>query len=163
MKKIKAQCKLIRVGDNYEIFLLGRNSILSKLIEYHVRDHEKFQEKYFDVEFKPAASYKTNKQVGYWYGEIIPKAEFGYMSAGWNGMDEKKAERMLKEQCGFTELVINDITGETKNEVRSISDATQEEMKDLIDQAIMFIEQDLGIDVESPEDYKKRNLNTNYE
>jgi len=163
MKKIKAQCKLIRTGDNYELILLGRSSVISKMIEYHVTNHEKFQQKYFDLEFKPVASYKTNKQIGYWYGEIVPKAEFGYTSAGWNGMDEKKAERMLKEQCGFTELVINDITDETKVEVKSISDATQDEMKDLIDQAIMFIEQDLGIDVESPEDYKKRNLNTNYE
>ena len=77
-------------------------------------------------------------------------------------MTEEKAEKMLKEMY-LIETVLNTDTGEYKTFTKSLADATKEEMIDLIDKSVIFLSQELGVECEDPEDFKKRNLKTNFE
>ena len=163
MKNIEGQCRLWKdPSGDYRLNLNNRGTIIGKLVELHVKNYDEFKEKYFDIVIRPVAVYKTNKQLGYWKGEVVPKAAWGFETAGWLGMTEEKAEKMLKEMY-FTETVTNSDTGEYKTLTKSLADATKEEMINLIDKSVIFLSSELGIKCEDPEEFKKRNLKTNFE
>lgn len=163
MRNVEGQCRLWKDPDgDYRLNLNKSKTIIGKLVELNVKDYDKFKEKYFDIVIKPVAVYKSNKQLGYWKAEVVPKAAWGFETAGWQGMNEKKAEKMLKEMY-LTESVMNTDTGEYKTLTKSLADATKEEMIDLIDKSVIFLSSELGVECEDPDEYKKRNLNTNFE
>lgn len=163
MKNVEGQCRLWKDPEgNYRLNLLNSNTVIGKLVELNVKDYNKFTEKFFDIVIRPVAVYKTNKQLGYWKAEVVAKAAWGFTTAGWQGMTEEKAEKMLKEMY-LIETVLNTDTGEYKTFTKSLADATKEEMIDLIDKSVIFLSQELGVECEDPEDFKKRNLKTNFE
>ncbi len=162
MKKVEAQCRLWKTPDgDFRLNLLNANTVIGKLVEMHVKNFEKFEKKFFDIDIKPVAEYKSNKQLGYWKAEVVPKAAWGFELAGWEGMNEEKAEKILKEKF-FTETLTNPKTGEHKTIIKTLQDVTHEDMGVLIETSVMFISEDLGVECEDPEDYKKRNLNVNF-
>jgi len=163
MKNVEGQCRLYKSPDgDYRLNLLNAKTVIGKLVEIYVRNYDEFKEKFFDIVIRPVAVYKTNKQLGYWKAEVVAKAAWGFTTAGWQGMTEEKAEKMLKEMY-LTETVLNTDTGEYKTFTKSLADATKEEMIDLIDKSVIFLSQELGVECEDPEDFKKRNLKTNFE
>ena len=93
MKKVESQVRLWKSPDgDYRLNLSKPQTVIGKLVELYVKDYNKFKQKYFDIVIRPVAIYKTNKQLGYWKAEVVPKASWGFTTAGWQGMNEGKAE-----------------------------------------------------------------------
>lgn len=163
MKNVESQCRLWKdPSGDYRLNLNNVQTVIGKLVEFYVKDYNEFKEKFFDIVIRPVAVYKTNKQLGYWKAEVVPKAVWGFTTVGWQGMTEEKAEKMLKEMY-LTETVMNTDTGEYKTFTKSLADATKEEMINLIDKSVIFLSSELGIKCEDPDEFKKRNLKTNFE
>ena len=163
MKNVEGQCRLWKdPNGDYRLNLTKPQTVIGKLVELNVKNYDKFKEKYFDIVIRPVAIYKSNKQLGYWKAEVVPKAAWGFTTANWQDMTEEKAEKMLKEMY-LTETVLNTDTGEYKTFTKSLADATKEEVADLINKSVIFLSSELGVECEDPDDFKKRNLKSNFE
>lgn len=99
---------------------------------------------------------KTQSQLGYLHAEVLKKALIGYQTFGWNINNTEQAKYLLKEQIGFHEEIEHPESDIKELRQKSFAEATREETRLFIDQAIIFIEQELRMKVESPENYKKR-------
>lgn len=158
MKKVEAILRVIREPDKtFTLMMKGRTSVLNQVLHYFVSNRNEDNFEYIDLScvITKIAAFKTKPQLGYWHGEILPKAVIGYERSGYRNVSNGQAETWLKEMFFFEENT-NELTGEIKKTPRSFEGATKEEMSEVIDQSILFIQEELGIEVETPEDYKKR-------
>lgn len=123
---------------------------------------QQFQPGYLDGTVAPQFQWKTGSQLGYLYGEIGPKALLGYRARGVNIKTKEMAVAYLalEPEIDFTEKIVDEFTGGILGRVpKRISGdkASRHELSEFMNDCITFIEVELGVEVQSPEDYKKLN------
>jgi hypothetical protein len=84
----------------------------------------------------------------------------GYRSRGINIKTKEMAVTYLalEAEIDFTEKIVDEFTGEVLGRVQkriSGDKASRHELSEFMNDCIYFIETELGVEVQSPEDYKK--------
>lgn len=137
--------------DGKSLNIVNEQRVLDQLYDW--------QPQYLDGTIEPEFAWKTRPQLGYLWGEIAPKAMMGYLSRGVRVRDKEMAVAllMLEEEVDFTDKVCDEFTGQMLGRIpKRISAASRRELNEFMEAAIMFIESELGVEVETPEDYKAR-------
>jgi hypothetical protein len=99
---------------------------------------------------------KTTGQLGYFFGEVCAKALKGYQDLGYIINDKEDAYAMLAKHTNWTRKIC-DIDGVVQYEApKSLRDASMEDAALFIDRAIIFCQTELHLDIQSPEEYKKK-------
>lgn len=94
-----------------------------------------------------AEEFKTKKQLGYYYGVIIPIAANGFRARG-NFTDEERTDYLLRMEL-FNE-VIHDAHGGVVKFPCAIQDASKAEMSKYIDDCINWCAIELGVVIPAP-------------
>ena len=120
-------------------------------------------EKMFTMIISVLREPKTYNQLAYLHAEILLKIIQGYREAGHDVPFNKeqsliwvKKEIKTLPEIMFIEDVPNAKTGETYTALRTFSDASKEEMSDIIDKVIRIYGDYFKIEFETPEAYKRR-------
>lgn len=93
---------------------------------------------------------KTNKQLRYYFGVVVPYCMMGYRALGWD-YDKEKTDTELRLMYHHEE-VTNTQTGENKKYIASLSKASKKDLIEFIDNCVRFAIQELGIMIPAPED-----------
>jgi len=98
----------------------------------------------------------TDEQVAYMFAEVCVKAMMGYRSVGipCRTKEMAYAKLALEEDIDFTDSHAL-LTGESFRVPKSARRAPKYELYEFIKNSIMFIEGNFGLEVVSPEEWKK--------
>ena len=99
---------------------------------------------------------KTNPQLAYWYGVVIPTAKEALVEAGYNELGELKYGDLTVGMRTDADLVDALLKGlyrlhANTDEVRKAKMSVRE-MSELIDFAVMWIAENLGVVVPAPQE-----------
>lgn len=153
MSKIKFHIQFKKHGD-WDFEIVNKEAFKEIAIDKYV--HSDIEGFTLDCEGKLLSGAKTLSQLGYLHAEVLYKALLGYQAFGWNINTTEQAKFLLKEQIGFHEEIQHPNANYKQLRPRSFSEATKEETRLFIDEAIIFIQTELCMKVEDPETYKKR-------
>lgn len=99
---------------------------------------------------------KTHPQLGYLFGHLGPAALDYLQSCGWSSIRTKEqAIDFYKAHLGFVETHINEITGKTISEPKSLAGADKEDVAQFIQDLYLELITE-GLHVWSPDEYKKK-------
>lgn len=153
MRTVKAFGTAVMKEDgSVTVDLHGRATFLMGVRDFIIQPNknETFpKEVSLDITVKAAHRPKTNQQLGYYFGVIIPYAMKGFEAIGWPYMDEFRTDEMLRKQLFYT-IIENPRTHEKQAFVKSLSAASLEEVSKFIDECVMFSAQELGIPIPPP-------------
>lgn len=161
MEKVKDKILLKKIGNtgtyanDWKIYIEKEKQIIEKCIQQWLKD-ERAIEIELELEIKSIFQFKTTSQLGYLFAEVLKKF-FDYMTAeGDDRSDEiKRRDIFMHPAINFCDYDLNGLTGELQQTIKSLKTASKEDVKDLIDRLIR-LGADFGINIETPEDYKKR-------
>ena len=109
-----------------------------------------------EIEIKSVFQFKTTSQLGYLFAEVLKKYyQYMYEQGDDRSDDIKRRDIFIHPAINFCDYDINTLTGELQQNVKSLKGASKEEVSDLIDRLIRLAA-DYGLEIETPEDYKKR-------
>lgn len=134
--------------------------------EYHIAVQREITPLYMDilkaikagravnVKITTAAT-KTQEQLGYWWGVILPKVKEGLEAQGNEMKNLAEVNAFLNQMffCNSKTVVVKRGLNEyyyTIRTPRSKSGATIDEMSDLIDKVLRFASNDLGVYIPAP-------------
>ena len=100
-------------------------------------------------QIKPVKESKTRNQLGYYYAEVVPKFTRGMRDLGNNGFTDYDSHELIKAKW-FSKEIIDYETGEMFKIPQSLSDATVDEMAEIIQNAIIFADTYLGVTINPP-------------
>lgn len=127
-----------------------------KRIQAEVR--ERFAGQRVQVTFKPAGKEKTLKQLGYFYGVILPYVCYGLIQAG-NDIDIENSdhtaqvEKFLKNKFLNNGIELHDGDGTiVMKGDSSLAEASKQQTMDFIDDVINFAQEDLKTEIPPPEE-----------
>jgi len=151
MKVVEADIKLTK----QDLLMLGRSQKVLELQATFLKSKEEVE---LECVFKLKKKYKTNEQLAYFWGVLVPKLWHLYKSWGWSsyGTKERFVEYRLKTDVGFVDDVVNEETGEVVNHVpKSLAGCSTGELSELIDKCIMSLVEN-GIYVMTPKEYRQK-------
>lgn len=114
---------------------------------------------YMDCTCEEEWQWKSDEARGYFFAEVCVKAMMGYNSRGIKVKDKEMAYMLLclEETIDCTNKVIDEFTGNMIARVpKSFSSLGKRQLSELTSDSIMFIELELGVQVEPPEVYKEK-------
>lgn len=120
---------------------------------------DEFQPGPIDMTAEEPFQWKTNEQLGYLFGEIAIKAMIGYRRIGVNVKNKEMAiaKLSLEEDIDFCEYITDTFTNDVIARIpKRLSSASRKQINQFMTDAIIFIEENLGEIVETPEEYKER-------
>lgn len=103
------------------------------------------------VEIKRFSGSKTMRQLGYYYGVVLPTI-MEFQCEDYTERNRDKLHYELKEMFFFIES-INTFSKKPQREVKSLSGADISEMSEYIDKVVRFANTELNIVVPSSEEY----------
>lgn len=103
------------------------------------------------IEIKKLSGDKSLRQLGYYYGCIIPTI-LDFQGNQHTKKEVSKLHFELKEMFFFEET-INTFTKQPQRQVKSLSEASLEEMSKYITDVIVFCNTELNIIIPSSEEY----------
>ena len=161
MEKVKEKILLKKIGntgtyaDDWIIIIQNEKQVIEKCIDQWLKDDMAIEIE-LDFEIKSIFQFKTTSQLGYLFAEVLKKF-FDYMTAEGDdrSAEIKRRDLFMHPAINFCDYDINSLTGELQQTIKSLATSSKEEVKDLIDRLIR-LGADFGIEIETPEDYKKR-------
>ena len=118
---------------------------------------ERFADSRVEVTIKPAGKEKTLKQLGYYYGVILPYICYGLIKAGndfniSHSADLEEIDIFLKEMFLKNGIELHTLHGEVIKGRSSLSASSKQETMDYLDDVIKFGTEDLGVDIPAPDE-----------
>lgn len=104
---------------------------------------------------KTKKRFKTMKQLGYLFSHLGPLALRYLQDMGWSTVTTKElAVEKMKEPLGFIDTHVNNKTGETIVERKSIASASAEELSKFVENLFYHLLEE-GYEPLTPESYRK--------
>jgi hypothetical protein len=157
MKQIKDIIILKKEDTRHVLIIPAERKIISQALEFFCKiDGKYIDEITLEINIKKIQKKKTREQLGYLYASVLP-AIYDFLRESGYTCSEDAMKDMLKlhSEINWCSEVANYFTGEIFKRPKSFALATREEMSEIIDKLIRLAA-DFGIEVETPEDYKKR-------
>ncbi len=107
------------------------------------------------ITFEDDEPYKTSNQLAYLFGEVGVKALTGYKAWGRNLQTKERAVDMLMNDLGYVDTIKDDNGNTLATWPRHISSGRVKWVSEFIQDAIVFIQVEMGIEVTTPEEYFK--------
>jgi len=149
MSSVKIELTLKKDEKGVTLVMRNREFILSQCEQMFLKGiHEVDLTAELKRQTKP-----SNKQLAFYFREIIPKCVAGLKDAGYMGIDLSKAHDYLKDMF-FCEI-LEGINSDYIRIPRSLSTATSEELTEYIEKCITFITSELNVRIVSPDEYKQ--------
>ena len=120
-----------------------------------------FRGKEFTLTLKPERRTKTNPQLGYYFGVVLPYILQGFQDAGNSLPDTKEGIQLvhtLMKRRFLEPIRIADANGEIHELEPSLEDAAKQEMGEYIDKCIAFALEYLNIHVPAPNEQAEINF-----
>ena len=120
-----------------------------------------FRGKEFTLTLKPERRTKTNPQLGYYFGVVLPYILQGFQDAGNSLPDTKDGIQLvhtLMKRRFLEPIRIADANGEIHELEPSLEDAAKQEMGEYIDKCIAFALEYLNIHVPAPNEQAEINF-----
>ncbi len=120
-----------------------------------------FQGKEFTLTVKPEMRTKTNKQLRYYFGVVLPYILQGFQDVGNNIPDTKEGIQLvhtLMKRRFLEPVCIADANGEIHEVEPSLEDAAKEVVCEYIDRCIDFAEEFLNVHIPAPNEQSKMNF-----
>ncbi len=159
--KVTGGCFLKRnEKGEWEFFVRAKSEFISKISTIFGNSTKDQIELMFTI--KRFTTNKTLKQLGYYYGALVPGLVILYEEqSGFKHMTEPSMDSIMRIKY-MTETIYNS-KGDMIEYPIDISDSTKDEMSMLIDQ-VREIEykQNFGVEPPDPEEYKKGVRINNY-
>jgi hypothetical protein len=137
----------------HSIVLICPDTVKKRLHD-HLDLHDKGGQWLLKGHLETMGKQKSPEQMGYYYAEVLPKALYGFIEAGYYTMTEYDAHEALKSMF-FSDTVPNIKTGEILNIPRSLADADMDDLRQYIDKCIAFVENELQTPIDPPYDRNK--------
>jgi len=134
------------------VIMPEKKMFIKKIIHFFAKSKNDFI-KILKIEVSEDKVYKTNKQLGYLYAEILPKCVMAYNYLGWLITTDAQAKDLLKDHTKYYTEIINKDTGEVLKHLKSFAKASKLEMKNIIKYAIIEVCGNADVYVKSPEEY----------
>lgn len=152
-KKAYFRAELRRQSENdaWSLYLIDRAGTIAKISETFKKANSLIIR--LDGVFELEYIAKTNEQLGYYFAEIIPKLTMGLKDIGYSDITEMSADTFARNNW-YYEDVVNYNTSEFIKQPKSLSEASKEELSALIDSAIIFIQTELNVNVQTPLEWK---------
>lgn len=161
MKKVKGKVDLVRTDKTGIIsndwcfeFQHIKASVEEAILQWKKSDDT--VRIHLEYEVKSVFQFKSKSQLGYLYAEVLPKI-YKYMTEmGDDRHDEvKKTDLKMHSDICFFDVEVNHFTDDIYHKPKSLAKSSKEEVIEFIDKLIRLAG-DMGIEIETPEDYKKR-------
>lgn len=108
-----------------------------------------------EIQLKKQGRKKTNPQLGYWYGVLVPCVVDGLIEAGYNTLASSEVYGIENEQ-ETNKKTVDELLKKGYKQYKSLEKVpekthmTTEEMSDLIDYALEWAATNLGIFIPTP-------------
>ena len=152
MKKVKA-ILLLKKSDTWTLEIFDKKRVISECVEQWHKTPEATSIE-LSMEIKSKFQFKTQSQLGYIHASVKPTLLSAIKERG----DERHPDTVwanLKAEVGFIEEKTSVVTGTKYWDVRSLATASKEDVKEFIDKLVRWAGE-WAIEIETPEDYKKR-------
>lgn len=162
MKKVTAPASIKRMdeksdpfgSDNWVFFIEEEERVIHEIVEQWVRS-EDAQEVMLEIRITSPFQQKTNKQLGYYFAEILQKITKGYQMYG-NEYNTDKVDEILVDNF-LSEPLYDPINDDWYKIKIGKSKASKEQMSYFIDQCIRFGSENFPeFPIEDPETYKRK-------
>lgn len=155
MKTVEIDIVLDTSREQYDFTMADPYGVIAKLVETFGLTGKQGRFEFKGVVHMPSKR-KTSRQLGYWRGEVLPKIAHGLRDAGYTNTDEDKAETTLLTLFCSEEMLGKD--GEIMRIPTRMSKVDGDELTQLIEYAIEFGRDTLGVTIEKPLQYYERKL-----
>lgn len=138
---------------NKEGFILRNyKTVHAECISKFLKDKERVL---LQITFKDEEAYKTTSQLGYIFGEIAVKALAGYKAWGRSIKSTDRAVDMLMMDTGHVDVIKDDQGNTIATLPKHLSSGRIKWVSEFIEDAIVFVQSEMGIQVTTPEEYFK--------
>lgn len=147
MKTVKSYAT-IEIKDGLPaIVIQGRQTFLNQVNDFLMNGAKKIL---VEMTVKRIDPERTDKQMGYYFGVVVPYARTGFKALGWQ-LDLKQTDDELRKRF-YSEEIPNTVTGEMLTFVKSLqrTKSSKEDLMEYIDRVIQFCAEDLDIIVPPP-------------
>jgi hypothetical protein len=120
-----------------------------------------FRGKEFTLTVKPQMRTKTNPQLGYYFGVVLPYILQGFQDVGNNIPDTKEGIQLvhtLMKRRFLEPVCIADANGEIHEVEPSLEDASKQETGEYIDKCIAFAAEFLNVAIPAPGEQAEMNF-----
>lgn len=133
-----------------DLILRNRKTVHDQCVDKFLKDKESVV---VTVTFEDEEPYKTDNQRAYLFGEIGVKALAGYKAWGRSVKTKESAVDLLMIDTNHTD-VIKDAEGNTIAVIpKRISSGRISWVSEFIQDGIVFIQTEMGLEVSTPEEY----------
>lgn len=162
---IRGTLQIEKVDGKYKITL--PSYLAYQIIErYKISEEALLKKNNFVCDIKKLKQNKTLNQLGYLYGYLFPEVATILQRIGYfvpPGTEERKryAEHVVLSlpEIGFVYTEVNPITKEKREYIKSISEASRDEISHIISYILTELAEFFGVRFDTPEEYAhKRKL-----
>lgn len=151
MTKIKIELSLKKETSGQVLLTLkNRVIILKQCEELFLKENSECE---LEGELKRKGK-KSNKQLAFYFMEIIPNATQGLIDCGYLGIDKDRAHEYLKSLF-FVDIIEHDF--KYIRIPRSLNTANKDELNKYVQDCIIFCETDLNCKIKTPEEFRNEN------
>jgi len=152
-KKISSVLTIKRQSGKWDMFIHDRPRLVAEIVEKFVRNDPAIVEVELEIEIKNKFQFKTTSQLGYLHAEVWKRCYDWSKSVG-NDWTDLQVRNELKMHLNFVVQKESLVDGVKYWDVKSCTDASKEEVAELIDKLILFLGEEV-IPVQTPEEWKK--------
>jgi len=138
--------RIKRIGNSVELKINGKIAFNGQLCDIILNGKPECG---VIVTVKRNSEPKSNEQLKYYFGVVVPYCMLGLNALGWR-FDQKKTDQFLRKKF-FVDEESNTETGEIESFPGELSKATILELSEYIEEIIQFAEEDLGVKIPQPE------------
>jgi len=156
MSKVTGTAKLFKDPQRGWVLVpTDLNNLKAQAVEKFIK-HDTTTSVILDMELKRPYVAKTLSQLGYLHAAVYPQFYNYYTEQGIPGMDSQeqreKCRNDIKDAVNFTHQVESSLGMGPRLEVKSLADASREEVSEFID-SVIRLAAGYGIIVPTPEEY----------
>jgi hypothetical protein len=113
-------------GGNPRIELINPDLLLQEIMDEFNVKRDVAHIFYFQIK----STRSKNRHLAYIHADLLPRLRYVLHDAGWEIFSLEKAKDWLKLQMGYYEKI--EVNGETFTKIRSLADASEQELIDFI-------------------------------
>ena len=145
MRNVVAYGSIKRNGNKADLSVAGKIAFNAQLIDMILNGRDECK---VVITISENSEPKTNQQLKYYFGVVIPYCQLGFKALGWL-LDKGRTDFELRMMF-HKEEVPNTATGEIKSYPASLSKCSKESLSEFIESVIRFASEELGVAIPPP-------------
>lgn len=148
-KKVEIKARITLIDGKPQLILVDRAKVVKDCFDKFLLDSGQSTITLEGV-LKEKYEFKSTKQLGYYFGVVVPVIMEALDNNGYKGMNLKATDDYLRRQY-LTFCVANEVTGHIIEGAKELSGLDKEEMAKFIDECVLFCETELMWPMPEPE------------